>query len=237
VSFLTVSELDVYYARLHAVRAVSFQVERGQLVAFLGANGAGKTSVVRALAGLVPVSCARMTLDGRRLDRLRPDQRVRLGMATVPEGRDLFRTLTVDENLRMGAYSRRDAAAIRHDLAWIYDRFPALGQKRRAHAGTLSGGQGQMLAIGRALMANPRLLLLDEPSHGLAPNLVDEIFRLIPQLQKERDLTIILVEQNANKALTVASYGYVLEAGSLELQGPTADLADDPRVKQLYLGG
>jgi branched-chain amino acid transport system ATP-binding protein len=237
LSFLSVRELDVFYGRLHAVRGVSFQVEQGQLVTLLGANGAGKTSVIRALAGLVPIPRAIIELDGRRVDRLRPDRRVRLGIATVPEGRDLFRTLTVEENLRMGAYGRRDRGSIQADLARMYDVFPALAQKRRVHAGALSGGQGQMLAIGRALMANPRLLLLDEPSHGLAPNLVEEIFRLIPRLQHERDLTTFLVEQNANKALSVASYGYVLEAGSLMLEGTTAELAHDPRVKQLYLGG
>jgi branched-chain amino acid transport system ATP-binding protein len=234
---LSVRELDVYYGRLRAVHAVSFDVDRGQIVTLLGANGAGKTSVIRAVAGLVPVARNCIHYDGRRLDHTRPGWRVALGMATVPEGRDLFPSLTVAENLRMGAYLRRDRAAVRRDLDWIYSLFPALAAKRGAQAAALSGGQGQMLAIGRALMADPRLLLLDEPSHGLAPNLVDEIFELIPRLRRERNLSILLVEQVANQALAVADYGYVLETGTLALQGPTADLLHDSRVRMLYLGG
>jgi branched-chain amino acid transport system ATP-binding protein len=234
---LSVRELDVFYGRLRAVHAVSFHVERGQIVTLLGANGAGKTSVIRAMSGLVPVAGRRILYDGRWLDRTRPGRRVALGIATVPEGRDLFRSLTVAENLRMGAYLRRDQAAVHRDLEWIYEVFPALALKRTAIAATLSGGQGQMLAIGRALMADPRLLLLDEPSHGLAPNLVDEMFELISRLRRERNLSILLVEQNANQALSVADYGYVLETGALALEGPTAELIHDPRVRALYLGG
>ena len=230
-------DLDVSYGRLQAVRALSFDVDDGQIVALLGANGAGKTSVIRAVCGLVPVAGGSLEFGQRRLDGLRPDARVALGIATVPEGRELFRSLTVEENLRMGAYRRRGRAAITADLGWIYDLFPVLAARRRQPAGTLSGGQGQMLAIGRALMAAPRLLLLDEPSHGLAPLIVDEIFALIPRLRDERSLSILLVEQNATKALTVASYGYVLETGSLALEGPTATLLHDPRVRALYLGG
>jgi branched-chain amino acid transport system ATP-binding protein len=219
------------------VRRLSFQVEEGQIVTLLGANGAGKTSVIRAVCGLVPVPGDPLTYSGRPLNHLRPEMRVALGIATVPEGRELFRSLTVDENLRLGAFRRRDRAAVARDLAWVYDLFPVLAARRKQFAGTLSGGQGQMLAIGRALMAAPRLLLLDEPSHGLAPLIVDEIFALIPRLRAERALSILLVEQNANKALTVASYGYVLEAGSLALEGPTKQLLRDPRVRALYLGG
>jgi branched-chain amino acid transport system ATP-binding protein len=234
---LSVRELDVFYGRLQAVHGVSLDVDRGQIVALLGANGAGKTSVIRAVSGLVPVSGKSVAFDGRWLGHMRPGRRVALGIATVPEGRELFRSLTVAENLRMGAYLRRDKAGIRRDLDWIYDLFPALAVKRGASAASLSGGQGQMLAIGRALMANPRLLLLDEPSHGLAPNLVDEIFRLIPRLAGERNLSILLVEQNANQALLVSHYAYVLETGTLALHGPTAQLVHDPRVRALYLGG
>jgi branched-chain amino acid transport system ATP-binding protein len=237
MSLLSVRDLDVRYGRLQAVHGLSFEVGDGEIIALLGANGAGKTSVIRAVAGLVEISPATLTYAGRPLSGMPPHRRVRAGIATVPEGRDLFPSLTVSENLLMGAYLRRDRTEIRRDLEWIYQLFPALGVKQRAHAGSLSGGQGQMLAIGRALMARPRLLLLDEPSHGLAPNLVDEIFRLIPRLQRERNLAVLLVEQNANKALTVASYGYVLEAGSLALEGPTAQLARDARVRALYLGG
>jgi branched-chain amino acid transport system ATP-binding protein len=158
-------------------------------------------------------------------------------MATVPEGRELFQSLTVEENLKMGAYRRGDRSAIRRDLDWVYALFPALADRRRIPAASLSGGQGQMLAVGRALMSSPQLLLLDEPSHGLAPNLVEEIFRLVERLHRERDLAILLVEQNANMALMVASYAYVLETGSLALEGPTDELVRNPRVRQLYLGG
>jgi branched-chain amino acid transport system ATP-binding protein len=178
-----------------------------------------------------------MQLDGRDISDLAPNRRVRLGIATVPEGRDVFRSLTVEENLRVGAFTRRDRTGIKDDLAWVYELFPALARLRTVAAGTLSGGQAQMLAISRALMAQPRLLLLDEPSHGLAPNLVEEVFRTIRRLHEERKLSILLVEQNANKALTVASYGYVLENGVLSLEGPTAELAHDSRIRALYLGG
>jgi branched-chain amino acid transport system ATP-binding protein len=234
---LIARDLDVFYGRLQAVRSLTFCVEEGQIVTLLGANGAGKTSVIRAVCGLVPVPAGSLEYAGRQLNTLRPDARVALGIATVLEGRELFRSLTVDENLRMGAFRRRDRRAIADDLAWIYDLFPVLATRRRQLAGTLSGGQGQMLAMGRALMVAPRLLLLDEPSHGLAPLIVDEIFALIPRLRAERLLSILLVEQNANKALSVASYGYVLETGMLALEGPTAALLHDPRVRALYLGG
>lgn len=237
MSFLEVRNLDVFYGRLQAVRGVSLRVEEGQLVALLGANGAGKTSIIRAISGLVPVRGDSIAFDGRPLSRVPAVQRVVRGIATVPEGRELFRSLTVEENLRMGAYRRRDRPAVQRDLRWIYGLFPALGAKRDVFAASLSGGQGQMLAVGRALMANPRLLLLDEPSHGLAPNLVEEIFGLIARLQRERNLSVLLVEQNANQALALAAYGYVLEAGTLALEAPTAELVRDPRVKKLYLGG
>lgn len=237
MSSLTVRNLDVFYGRLQAVRDVSFSLADGQIVTLLGANGAGKTSVIRAVCGLVPARPGTIELDGRDISGKGPDRRVRLGIATVPEGRDLFRSLSVEENLRAGAFTRRDRAQITRDIAWVYGLFPALAKKRTALAGTLSGGQGQMLAISRALMANPRLLLLDEPSNGLAPNLVEDVFRTIRRLHEERGLSILLVEQNANKALTVASYGYVLENGVLSLEGPTADLVHDPRIRALYLGG
>jgi len=221
---------------LHAVHDLSFDVAQGQLVTLLGANGAGKTSVIRAVSGLIAAP-GTIDLDDTPLHGVGPHRRVRMGIATVPEGRELFRPLSVTENLMMGAYTRKDRAAVRRDLDWIFTVFPALAAKRQAHAGTLSGGQGQMLAIGRALMAAPRLLLMDEPSHGLAPLLVEEIFQLIPRLQRERNLSVLLVEQNAGKALTVAPYGYVLEAGTLALEGPTNELLHDQRVRALYLGG
>jgi branched-chain amino acid transport system ATP-binding protein len=220
------------------VRDLSFEVEEGRCVTLLGANGAGKTSTIRAVCGLVPAAeGSHIELAGEDITRAAPERRVKLGMATVPEGRDLFRSLSVAENLRMGAYLRHDRPGVHRDLDWIYDLFPDLAEKRKGTAAILSGGQAQMLAIGRALMADPRLLLLDEPSHGLAPNLVDEVFQLIPRLQQERKLSILLVEQNAAQALRVASYGYVLETGSLALEGPTEALMKDPTVRELYLGG
>lgn len=227
----------MYYGHLQAVRDLSLRVEDGQVVALLGANGAGKTSVIRAISGLVATPDHAITFDGTPLRHMRADRRARLGIATVPEGREIFSSLTVAENLKMGAYRRRDGSGVRADLKWVYALFPALAEQRNAAAAALSGGQGQMLAIGRALMSRPRLLLLDEPSHGLAPILVEEIFALLARLQRERELSILLVEQNANKALAVASYGYVLETGILALEGPTSELARDPRVRQLYLGG
>jgi branched-chain amino acid transport system ATP-binding protein len=234
---LTIHNLNVFYGKLQAVRHLSMRVDDGQIVTLLGANGAGKTSVIRAICGLVPVAGHAIEFAGRPLGHVRPGSRVALGIATVPEGRDLFRSLTVQENLRMGAYLRHDRTGIDRDLNWVYSLFPALADKRRALAATLSGGQGQMLAIGRALLANPRLLLLDEPSHGLAPILVDEIFRMVPVLCRDRGLSILVVEQNANKALSVADYGYVLETGSLALEGASEELARDPQVRALYLGG
>jgi branched-chain amino acid transport system ATP-binding protein len=212
-------------------------VDQGQIVTLLGANGAGKSSTIRALNGLVRCQGSTIEVGVRRFDNLRPDQRVKGGMATVPEGRDLFKSLTVEQNLRMGAYRRRRDRAVHADLEWIYETFPALSQSRSDRASNLSGGQAQMLAIGRALMTAPQVLLLDEPSHGLAPHLVAEVFRLLPRLRDERNLAILLVEQNAGMALSTASYGYVLEAGVLRLEGSTKDLIHDPRVRQLYLGG
>jgi branched-chain amino acid transport system ATP-binding protein len=234
---LSVRELTVSYGHVQAVQDLSFHVDQGQTVTLLGSNGAGKTSVIRAICGLVRASRGDIFLEDRSIGRLTPEHRVRLGIATVPEGRELFHSLTVEENLRVGAYLRRDRLAVKNDIDWIYSLFPSLLAKRKARAGTLSGGQGQMLAIGRALMAAPRLLLMDEPSHGLAPVLVEEIFELIPRLQAERSLSLLLVEQNANKALSAASYGYVLETGVLALEGPSADLVQDQQIRALYLGG
>jgi branched-chain amino acid transport system ATP-binding protein len=234
---LSVRDLTVSYGHVQAVQNLSFHVDERQTVTLLGANGAGKSSVIRAICGLERAARGSIFLDDRPITGLRPEQRVRLGIATVPEGRELFSSLTVEENLLVGAYLRRDRHAIRSDIDWIYSLFTSLRVKRRARAGTLSGGQGQMLAIGRALMALPRLLLMDEPSLGLAPLLVEEIFDLIPRLQAERSLALLLVEQNANKALSAASYGYVLETGVLALEGPSADLVRDPQIRALYLGG
>lgn len=237
IGSLVIDDLDVTYGRLVAVRGLSLRVAPGQIVALLGANGAGKSSVLGAIAGLVPVTGSPIVFAGRRLDRMSPEDRVAHGIAMVPEGRQLFPSLSVVDNLRLGAYRRRDRQAVRRDLARVYELFPDLYAKRGAATAALSGGQAQALAIARALMAAPRLLLLDEPSHGLAPRLVDEIFNLIPRLREEDNLSILLVEQNAHRALSVASYGYVLETGALALEGPTSSLTRDVRVRELYLGG
>jgi branched-chain amino acid transport system ATP-binding protein len=233
---LEVRRLDVTYGHLWAVRGLSLEVGEGQVVALLGANGAGKSSTLRAIAGLVAAR-GEMLFRGRLLHSLRADRRVGLGIATVPQGRELFRTLSVAENLMLGAYRRHDRRAERRDLSWIYDLFPVLAERRAMAAGALSGGQAQMLAIARALMAGPSLLLLDEPSEGLAPKLVDQLFRLLPHLQEERKLAMLLVEQNAHRALQVAGHAYVLENGAVALEGASAELARDPRIKRLYLGG
>ena len=237
MNLLNVFNLQVAYGRLHAVRDLSFQIDAGQVVALLGVNGAGKTSVIRAISGTVPGVSGSMEYRGFDLRRVPLRERVGYGIAMVPEGGELFRSLSVADNLKMGAYHRKDRRAIKRDMEWVFELFPPLGEKRKEPAAALSGGQAQMLAIGRALMADPRLLLLDEPSHGLAPILVDEIFRLIPLLQREKQLSILLVEQNANKALRVSSYAYVLEAGALAHEGTTSELARDSRVRELYLGG
>lgn len=234
---LSVTGLEVSYGPLRAVRDLSFEIEEGQTVALLGANGAGKSSTIRAISGLVTPTGGEVMFEGRSLRGLRPEVRVRRGIATVPEGRELFQSLTVEENLLMGAYLRRDTVAVRRDLQWVLDLFPDLAERLQTRAGNLSGGQGQMVAIGRALMAAPRLLLLDEPSHGLAPLLVEAVFVAIRRLREERNLSLVLVEQNAGMALTAASYGYVLETGAVALHGPTWRLRTDPAVRALYLGG
>lgn len=233
---LEARDLSVFFGSLQAVRGVSLRVPRGTIVALLGANGAGKSSVLRALCGLIPAR-GMILLDGLPIGALRPGRRVERGMAAVQEGRDIFPSLSVEENLLVGAYLRRDRTAVRRDLMEMYDLFPLLAPRRKELAGALSGGGARMLAIARALMTSPRLLLLDEPSHGLAPAAVDTLFALIPRLHASRDLTVLLVEQNANRALQVASHGYVLQNGCVELEGPTDRLSVDPQVQALYLGG
>jgi len=221
---------------VRALQGVSLAVPEGKIVALLGANGAGKTSTLRAVSGLLRPSDGAITLDGRRIDRLQPEQIVRMGVSHVPEGRQLFTNLTVLENLRLGAYVRRDGPAVRRDLERVFSYFPVLAQRVRQAAGLLSGGEQQMLAIGRALMASPRLLLLDEPSIGLAPVLVREIFRIIRRFNEEEGLTILLVEQNANLALETADHGYVLETGAVSLGGSPASLRAAAAVRTSYLG-
>jgi branched-chain amino acid transport system ATP-binding protein len=231
---LEASSLTSHYGRIPALKGIDLKIEAGELVALVGANGAGKTTLLRALSGVQRVSAGRVWFDGADITAAAPDRRVRLGIAQVPEGRQVFGPLSVEDNLLLGAYVRplRDA---RVALERVYRMFPALAERRDSPAGMLSGGQQQMLAIGRALMAGPRLLLLDEPSMGLAPRLVAEIFAAIRAL-REAGTTIFLFDQNARAALAIADRGYVLETGRIVLAGAGAELAANEAVKQAYLG-
>jgi branched-chain amino acid transport system ATP-binding protein len=221
---------------MEAVRGVSFEVRRGEAVGLLGANGAGKTTVLKTLMGLVPAADGHLELDGQALDRVPGWERARRGMAWVPEGRRLFPTFTVEENLRAGAYARRDRQAVARDLERVYAIFPPLRARARQLARTLSGGEQQMCAIARALMAAPRLLLIDEASLGLAPIMVGRVYAAIGELIAD-GLTVLLVEQNARRALRTVGRAYVLEAGRVEREGPSATLLADPAVQRAYLGG
>jgi branched-chain amino acid transport system ATP-binding protein len=234
---LEVSALEVRYGSVAAVRGVSLRVAEGEVVAVIGPNGAGKTSMLRAISGLVPGSAGRIVLGGRDISRWKAHRIVSLGLAHAPEGRRLFAQMTVLENLKMGAYRRRATAEIRRSLEAVERRFPRLAERRSQLAGTLSGGEQQMLAIGRALMAGPRLLLLDEPSFGLAPMVVREIGRIIQSINREQGVSVLLVEQNARMALGIASRAYVMEMGQIALSGSSRDLAGSPHVKAAYLGG
>ena len=234
---LSIRDLEVYYGRAEAVRGVSLDVPKGEIVALLGINGAGKTTLLSAVAGLVRSAKGSVTLDGELLTGLRPEYIVRRGVALVPERRDLFPEMSVAENLEMGAYLRRDRAAVRADMKLIYGYFPVLEPRRQQLASTLSGGQQQMLAIGRALMSRPRYLLLDEPSLGLSPVMLEAIFEIIERINREEGTTVFLVEQNTRVALSVARRGYVLENGMVVASGTSEELLDSDLVRQSYLGG
>ncbi len=235
-TLLSVEDLHVSYGKVEAVTGVSLDMQAGQIVTVIGPNGAGKTTLLAALMGLLP-SRGRTRYEQDDLSMLSTEERVQRGMCLVPERRELFSDMTVADNLILGAYTRwRDRGAVYADLDEVYRRFPKLAERRSQLAGTLSGGEQQMLALGRALMAKPRLLLLDEPSLGLAPLIVREIFRIVVGL-RELGVSILLVEQNARAALETADFGYVLETGSVVLSGPAAGLAHDPRVIASYLGG
>ena len=232
---LEVFDLQVSYGAIKAVDGVSFGVPRGRIVTLLGANGSGKTTTLRAITGLAAPLGGRIVFEGRELKGLPTHEIIRAGIALVPEGRRIFANLTVYENLLLGAYFRRDQTALTRDLDMLYDTFPRLAERRTQAAGTLSGGEQQMLAVGRALMSRPRLLLLDEPSLGLAPLLVKEVFHLIALLN-QRGVTILLVEQNAAAALTIAHHGYVLSTGRVALEGSGAELLANPQLQHAYLG-
>ena len=236
MSILYVDDLNVYYGSIHAVKGISFDVEEGEIVTLIGANGAGKSTTLNTVAGLLKPREGKVEFEGESLLGIPPHTIVSKGMALCPEGRRVFLQMSVRENLEMGAFTRRDSAEIADSLEMVFDRFPRLKEREGQSAGTLSGGEQQMLAMGRALMSKPRLLMLDEPSMGLAPILVQEIFNIIKSLH-ETGTTVLLVEQNARMALSVADRAYVLETGRVSMSGNAADLANDDRVKQAYLGG
>ena len=235
--YFAVRNVSVYYDKVRAVSYISLVMDAGDVIAIIGANGAGKTTTLRAVTGLAPVASGEIWFDGHRIDRLRPDRIVGLGISMVPEGRHVFPFMSVGDNLLMGAFARRDRRAIEQDVERVFARFPRLKERRRQQAGTLSGGEQQMLAIGRALMARPKLLLMDEPSLGLAPNLVREIARAILAINREEKVAVVLVEQNSRMALKVSTRAYVLETGQVALEGRSADLLNNEQVRRLYLGG
>jgi len=232
---LKVSDVSASYGPIQALRAVSLKVSEGQIVALLGANGAGKSSTLKVISGVLRPSSGSVEFLGKPIHRRSPESIVSLGISYVPEGRELFTELTVEENLRLGAYTRRDGA-IRDDIQRIFGYFPPLAERRKQPAGSLSGGEQQMLAIGRGLMARPNLLLLDEPSLGLAPTVVQEIFQIITAINREEGLTVLLVEQNATMALRVSQFGYVLETGRIVLAADAAELKENATVRRSYLG-
>ena len=232
---LTVENLKVYYGMINAIKDVSFRVEQGEVIALIGANGAGKTTILHTITGLVPAKSGSITFKGINLLKTPAHKIVGMGMAHVPEGRRIFQELTVYENLMLGAYTRKDKKAISDTLAKIYKRFPRLEERKTQIAGTLSGGEQQMLAMGRALMSKPSIILMDEPSMGLSPLYVNEIFDIIREISKS-GTTILLVEQNAKKALSIADRAYVLETGNIVLDGDAKELMNDDKVKKAYLG-
>ena len=236
MALLEVKNLEVYYGVICALKGISFEVNEGEIVSLIGANGAGKTTMMQSVVGLLPKRGGSVFFDGQDITRTPCHKIVGLGMTQVPEGRRIFQELSVYENLMMGAYSIRDQQKFKTDLEEIYQRFPRLAERRNQIAGTLSGGEQQMLAMSRALMSHPKLLMLDEPSMGLAPILVDQIFDIIKELN-DAGTTILLVEQNANKALEIADRAYVLETGSIMLSGTGAELAQSDEVRKAYLGG
>jgi branched-chain amino acid transport system ATP-binding protein len=231
---LSVENLRSGYGRIEALHGVSIEVAAGEIVTLVGGNGAGKTTLIRAISGVQPITAGRILFEGRQIERTPAHARVGLGIAQVPEGRQLFAPLSVEDNLKLGAWTRKDASGDA-ELASIYELFPMLASRRRTAAGMLSGGQQQMLAIGRALMSKPRLLLLDEPSMGLAPMLVEQILDVVQGL-KRAGLTVLLVEQNARAALAIADRGYVVETGRISASGSAAELLADDRVQAAYLG-
>ena len=235
MSLIALEGLQVAYGGIRAVKGISLEVQQGELVCLIGANGAGKTTTLRAITGMLHPAAGRIVYEGRDIGGMKPHLVSRQGLALVPEGRGVFAQLTIEENLAMGAYARHDRAGVAADVERAFTLFPRLKERRRQTAGTLSGGEQQMLAISRALMSRPRLLLLDEPSMGLAPLMVERIFEVIRSISAE-GVTLLLVEQNARLALEVSHRGYVLESGLVTLSGEAASLLHDPRIREAYLG-
>lgn len=234
---LELRDLHVSYGAITALQGISLQIKDGDIVTLIGANGAGKTTTLKAISGVLKARSGEIVYDGQNIANLKPHQIVKHGISHVPEGRMIFANLTVHENLMMGAYLQKDKSAVRKELAFVFGMFPRLKERETQCAGTLSGGEQQMLAIGRALMSQPKFLMMDEPSLGIAPLLVKTIFEKIVEINRERRIGILLVEQNANLALEVSNYGYVLETGRIILQDTSAALRQNPQVKSAYLGG
>lgn len=235
MALLEIKDLVVNYGVIKALKGISFEVNKGEVVALIGANGSGKTTVLQTISGMLSPTSGSIILDGTDITKVPSHKIVTMGMAHVPEGRRVFAQLSVLDNLKMGAYTRKDTLEIENNLKSVYESFPRLKEREKQLAGTLSGGEQQMLAMGRALMSNPEIILMDEPSMGLSPIFVDEIFKIIQSI-KDRGLTVVLVEQNAKKALAIADRAYVLETGNVSLSGKASDLLNDDNVRKAYLG-
>ena len=235
MAMLEIKDLEVYYGMIQAIKGVSFEVNEGEVIALIGANGAGKTTILHTVTGLLEAKSGSVTFDGKNITKVPAHKIVSMGMAHVPEGRRVFANLTVLQNLRMGAYSRKDKDEIEETLKTVYQRFPRLEERQNQLAGTLSGGEQQMLAMGRALMSHPRIILMDEPSMGLSPIFVNEIFNIIQEVSAG-GTTVLLVEQNAKKALSISDRAYVLETGKIVLEGDAEELLNNDSIKKAYLG-
>lgn len=233
---LKVNDIQVYYGAIHAIKGISLEVPEGKIVTMIGANGAGKSTILKTISGLLRPKSGSITYNGSEINSIPPQEIVKMGLCHVPEGRRVFANMSVLENLELGAYLRNDKGGIAQDMDKVFTKFPRLFERKNQLSGTLSGGEQQMLAIGRALMARPKMVLLDEPSMGLAPLLVKEIFSIIKELN-ESGITILLVEQNANIALSIADYAYVLETGKIVLSGKASELAASEEIRKAYLGG
>lgn len=234
MAILEVKDLEVYYGVIQAIKGISFEVNEGEIIALIGANGAGKTTTLQTITGLIPAKAGKIFYEGKEITRIPGYKLVAMGIAHVPEGRRVFAEMTVLQNLKMGAYTRKDKAELEETLKTIYQRFPRLEERKNQLAGTLSGGEQQMLAMGRALMSHPKLIVMDEPSMGLSPIYVNEIFEIIQEINKS-GTTVLLVEQNAKKALSIAHKAYVLETGTIVLSGDAKELMNDDSVKKAYL--